>query len=218
MRTVVLADCHGRPELVTNALTDARSWDRLVFAGDFLDIGPHQDRCLALLREHGAEMLYGNHECAILYRRAIWPQHESSWEYVALFERMLLLSEWNIAAECEGVLVTHAGLSAGHAFVHPSWGAREWADELNMRFAADTSRDWFWAADSPIWFRPKNEYPALDIVQVAGHTPPHMLPTYEGFHVIDPYARGLDKSRFRYAVIEDGVVSVHDSREARAAA
>jgi hypothetical protein len=59
MRTFVIGDCHGYPELIINVLRDVRSRygtlragsDRLVFVGDFLDRGPYEGarQCLTLI-------------------------------------------------------------------------------------------------------------------------------------------------------------------------
>ena len=84
MRTIVLSDCHGHPQLVTAALEDAgfvNGRDRLVFAGDFLDRGPLPAACLEVLEEAGAEMLLGNHDAAILLGQQIWPQDGVSWTF-----------------------------------------------------------------------------------------------------------------------------------------
>jgi hypothetical protein len=64
VRAVIIADAHAQPWLITNALEHSqydKNKDRLIFAGDFLDIGIEPDECLHILEEQGAAMLWGNH-------------------------------------------------------------------------------------------------------------------------------------------------------------
>lgn len=71
-RVIVISDAHGHPELVQNALSDAgfdAARDGLVYAGDLVDgnLGPHEAReCIELLKEMGAQFLWGNHDVAVL--------------------------------------------------------------------------------------------------------------------------------------------------------
>ena len=75
-KTVVIADCHGRTDLITNAINDCPDYDRLIFAGDFVDIGPEPEQCLELLLDLNARILWGNHDLAVLFGERI---HPSSW-------------------------------------------------------------------------------------------------------------------------------------------
>ena len=54
MKTVILSDCHGQPHLITNVLKHSGSWDRLIFAGDILDIGPNALECFNILQNNNA--------------------------------------------------------------------------------------------------------------------------------------------------------------------
>jgi hypothetical protein len=89
MRTLVLSDAHGFPQLIRNAFAhgglgsdgghggaghdaDAAP-DRLVFAGDIVDRGDRPGECLALLEAAGAEILWGNHDVAVLLDRFVYP-------------------------------------------------------------------------------------------------------------------------------------------------
>ena len=67
--------------------------------------------------------------------------------------------------------------------------------------------------DGPTWFRPfpwSDLLPLAGVRQVVGHTPPVDELEAVDFHMVDPCAfYGMeDSKRFRYAVIEDGEVTV----------
>jgi len=210
MRTIVIADCHGSPHLITNALEHANyqiGEDRLIFAGDFLDIGPDPRICWALLVMNHAEMLLGNHEVAILLKRFIGPQDEVSWSFYD--DLVAMRSQFKVAAEQDGILITHAGLSVKYVDEFAGLAPKEIADELNK-----WDLDVLWDNNGPIWFRPKNKAQVYPIEQVCGHTPPEYLKPINILHMIDPYTKkGFDGKRYRYAVIEDGKVRVEDSNE-----
>jgi hypothetical protein len=200
-------------------MNHARTWDRLIFAGDVLDIGDEPQLCLDILTGAGAEMLWGNHEASVMYRRPVRPQSQESWRFYDLIKSKL--NDWKVADAVEGVLITHAGLSRKWMTLR-SRDAGDIAAWINEKFSADCSRDMFWDECSPLWFRPRwdshlyarDAEPAPGIVQIAGHTPPQWLDTFDGFHVVDPYIDGMDETRYRYAIIEDGKVTVYDSKEA----
>jgi len=230
MRTIVIADCHGNPKLISNALEHAgfdRDKDDLVFAGDFLDIGPDPLWCLDLLVENDANILWGNHELAIILKQAIHPQSGLSWKFYDILIQMV--PEWDVMAAVDGVLISHAGLS--QVYERSLWKelkssdpAQAIADNFNERFrmvlSVDNVADDFWAEDSPLWYRPGLLMPIFGMTQVVGHTPPEswMLNDFPEFHMIDPYARaaqvlGVQDTRYRYAIIENGSVTVVDSMQ-----
>jgi len=225
MRAIVLADCHGHPELLLNALKHAQydmAVDRLIFAGDFLDIGVKPDECFSLLMEQGAEMLWGNHEAAILLGKSISPQDKVSWEWEGTFKKLVRgYPKWKVATTHEGVLISHAGVSQIYwrkfgltPSVEPT------AEYFNKRFelildVREIEMD-FWANDSPLWFRPGLLAPLPGVVQVVGHTPPVSIPykDREFYITVDPFARQIENypaTRYRYAIIENGIVEVVDS-------
>lgn len=212
MRTIVLSDCHGQPWLITNVLRHAHyhPGDQLVFAGDFLDIGDDPERCLALLQHNNAKILWGNHDLAIRLGRTIFPQSI----YMANF--LDALREWDkpfdvaIAID-DDVLVTHAGLCSKYDF--PGMDVNGIATELNKMPLEDIWHDW-----SPVWWRPGEIAPYPNITQVIGHTPPgwvqahYFMSDLSKLYFVDPYTpEGFDKNRYRYAVIEDGKVTIYDS-------
>lgn len=226
MRAIVISDCHGNPNYVKNALEHAqynRNEDRLIFAGDFLDIGSDPYGCLALLEDSGAEMLWGNHEQAILYGERIHPQDIHSFEFVDLLKSKVRgPDKWKIATSHDGVLISHAGASQVYARLLPGYeemGAQYVAHFFNSRFECidqEVIADDFWERDSPLWFRPGLMCPLPGIVQVVGHTPAHMiLPEFRDIYIsVDPFVRRSDpKTHFRYAIIEDEAVTVVDAND-----
>jgi hypothetical protein len=68
MRTLVFSDVHGEPAIITTVVEhsgyDPRT-DRLIFAGDAIEVGRDSPGCLELLDELGAECLVGNHEFGV---------------------------------------------------------------------------------------------------------------------------------------------------------
>jgi hypothetical protein len=222
MRAIVISDAHGQPHLIKNALEHSsydKDEDRLIFAGDFLDIGNQPDKCLDILTENNAEMLWGNHEVAILLGKQVTPQDTVSWEYQAMFHKYAENGTWKVATTHEDVLITHAGVSQVYTGLlggYEEMGAQYVAHTFNMRFGCmletrEVELD-FWADDSPLWFRPGLLAPLPGVVQVAGHTPAERLPKYENYYSVDPYSRyNFNKDRYRYAVVEDGQVTIHDS-------
>jgi len=227
VRAIVIADCHGRPDLITNALEHAKydgKKDRFIFAGDFLDIGNDPDKCLEILTKNNAEMLWGNHEVSVLLKKPVVPQSVVSWEYQGVFQHLVRSKAWKVAAAHAGVLITHAGVSQVYWRAlggYEEMGADYVAHYFNSRFEVildvpEIAMD-FWASDSLLWFRPDLLAPLPGIVQVVGHTPPELIPLKDrDFYIsVDPYTtNGFGPDRFRYAIIEDDEVFVFDSNEA----
>lgn len=209
MKTIVISDCHGRPELINNAIEHSgyqENQDKLVFAGDFLDIGPDPLGCLDILEELDSELLWGNHDLARYLRHPIWPQ--STYDDPKIHERLCeVATKFKVATCHDGFLVTHAGLSECYDFE----GApiNKISDYLNKIKLKE-----FWVEYSPIWYRP-NHYikPYSGIKQVVGHTPPTSVPAFQDFVSVDPWCPGNfdDPKRFRYAVIKDQKVNIVDS-------
>ena len=226
MRCIVIADAHAQPWLITNALEHSqydKDKDRLVFAGDWQDIGNQPDECLNILEENKAEMLWGNHEVSVLLRKPVTPQSAVSWDYHFFFQKLVRdpAQPWKVATAHQGVLITHAGVSQVYhraLYGYEEMGADYVADYFNKRVelildVREMELD-FWASDSPLWFRPGLMQPLPGIAQVAGHTPAEMLPKDENYYSVDPYTKDkFDGDRFRYAIIQDGEVQVHDSNE-----
>lgn len=214
-RCLIISDCHGQPHLIENALAHAgyqKGKDRLIFCGDLLDIGPDPLECYTILKEEGAELLWGNHDLAIILRKTIHPQSEYD---IPVYE--VLISDqasWKVAACQDDVLITHAGLSEyfyQNMFDTDMDRAEQICTELNKM-----PLDFMWSNESPLWYRPSDMFlPKTDLVQVAGHTPPgYFKRTFRDFYFTDPYCQvGFNKNRYRYALIEDNIVKIFDSND-----
>jgi len=232
VRTFVIADAHGYPELIENALRHGEfhpGEDNFVFAGDLLDRGPDAESCLGLVERYATEVLFGNHEAAVLLGFPILPQNPASLHFRPLFFDKLFHPQpvpWKTASCVEVVLITHAGVSRAWSRVFRGScrsNPRRLADHLNEQFfeavleAIETSAgEWSDAGilgyDGPLWFRP-NRFGGGALpgcTQIAGHTPPSGFEPERDLYLIDPdTSMGLDDSgRFRYALVVDGVVTV----------
>jgi len=120
-RTIVIGDLHGchQEALELLDLAQATSSDRVIFAGDLVDRGPHPRQCVELAMKY--ECVLGNHEEKHLQqrhrpderlspdhlatRRALGPEHYAYFEKLPLFIR---LPEAN-------AVVVHAGTFPGVA-------------------------------------------------------------------------------------------------------
>ena len=234
MRTFVISDAHGYPELISSALARGGfrpAKDGFVYAGDLLDRGPDSPGCINLVNRYATQVLVGNHELAVLLDFCIYPQDAQSRVHRRLMIDKVLNSapgsEWRAATCIEGVLISHAGVSSRFEEVFRSQCHGDpvlLASHLNRVFLAavrpeletgEWEADGILGDDGPLWFRPwpySDLLPAAGLRQVVGHTPP--LPELEevGFYMIDPCAFLCteDPKRFRYAVIEDGQVRVQE--------
>ncbi len=233
MRTFVMSDAHGYPELIQNALDHGGfqpGTDGFVYAGDLLDRGPDPDGCIELVDRYATEVLLGNHEVGVLLDFTVYPRTEESQACRrVLFDRTLNVDPgraWKAAACIEGVLVTHAGVSVQYQRVFREECQGDpllLAAHLNASFLAAIRRELEtgeWEKDGilgdqgPTWFRPRHSYlqTLSGLQQAVGHTPP--MPELEktGLYMVDPCAwLGMkDTGRFRYAVIEDGRVRVEE--------
>lgn len=66
-QTIVIADIHGRLDLLEKALTEAEAWQpaKLIFTGDFIDRGPESKAVVDRVMAGGNcpwEVIRGNHE------------------------------------------------------------------------------------------------------------------------------------------------------------
>ena len=234
MRTFVIADAHGYPELIQNALDHGGfqpGQDAFVFAGDLLDRGPDVEGCIALVETHATEVLLGNHDVPVLLDLELYPQDPESptfqpflWEKVLQADRS---NAWKVATCVEGVLITHAGVSEEYRQVFEGQCQADparLADHLNTVFLALVEREprvseWddkgILSEDGPFWFRPRpysHLLPLAGCVQVVGHTPPISGLEASGFYMVDPCAfAGMDDlRRYRYGVIEDARIWIEE--------
>lgn len=233
MRTIVFSDVHGEPDIIAAVVAHSgfdASIDRLVFAGDAIEIGRDASRCLDLLEELGAECLVGNHEYAVFTGRPVEDEPLDP-AFVRRVTESIESGRWRLAASADGVLITHAGVDERFGL------GLEPGDRSSAEFIAQLLNDEFAIAvasrsrkagtvvgfSGPLWWRPGFDGdPVPGVTQVAGHTPPEILSgtdaaaywAEKGIHLVDPYVRGwrmrgfLPPTPVRYAVIEDGVVRV----------
>ena len=234
MRTFVISDAHGYPGLIRGALDHGGfdpDVDAFVYAGDLLDRGPDPAGCVGLIERYATEVLLGNHELAVLLTFPIWPQDWASVGFRPLLIDRVLNAEpdraWKVATCVDRVVVSHAGIGPRYQRVlDDDCRTDPWllSAHLNAEFLAAVRREletgeWdeggILGDDGPLWWRPGlngGSRPVAGILQVAGHTPP--VPELEavGFHMTDPCAWALTDGpgRCRYALIEDGRVSVEE--------
>lgn len=229
-RTIVVSDLHGDASLLTRALDDANfsaDSDRLVVAGDLVDIGT--DDTIALAEELGATILAGNHEVSAAIGLRISPQNPETLAMGPELARRLTEGEWPLAIAVDGWLITHAGVSVTLDDIVVTAGSEPdaVAAALNELFRAEVSDavrrmpiDWDSLANfrliggemGPLWFRPLSlHHVPSGLRQVVGHTPPEMLsPSHlsaleaRGWRLVEPGRRGEGHSGFRYAIIQDG--------------
>ena len=201
MRTIVISDVHGYPELIEHALEHAGfrpGKDRFVFAGDFMDGGPGVERAFELIEERADVVLLGNHELAAMIGMEITPQDPRAFDYAdRLTERMLDLEgfgeRWKLTTEEQGVLVCHSAISEEFApeFEESGRDVAKFAERMNSEFRVALARaglddgdDWdqqeamrFLGSDGPLWYRPLWPFqpaPLPGVVQVVGHTAPEL--------------------------------------------
>jgi hypothetical protein len=243
MTTIVLSDAHGYPELIRNAFAhsgvgggERRVNDRIVFAGDVVDRGERPAECLELLETAGAEMLWGNHDVAVLLDRFVYPCSGESKKFRPLFVERFRSGAWRLAACAGDVLITHAGVSSDYAALWEACGREpaQLAERLNQEFRTlveflleSGRKDFnppFLGNLGPLWFRPPSESAAHLIPglrQIVGHTPCRlpgkvMALRQAGVYLVDPDVLGglppEDLDKYRYAVVEGGKVRVEEGR------
>lgn len=231
MRTIVFSDVHGEPDIISAVVAHSGfgpGVDRLVFAGDAIEVGRDSLRCLDLLDELGAECLVGNHEWAAFTGRPI----EGSRLDPALVGRVkeaITSGRWRLAAAAGGVLITHAGVGQRFSLQGGSGDgnaaelvAQVLNDEFDAAVASGSRRrkaSGVVGYEGPLWWRPGyDDDPLAGVTQVAGHTPLEILDQTDsaahwaerGVYLIDPYVRGWRLRGFapptpvRYAVVEGG--------------
>ncbi len=214
MKTVILSDCHGQPHLITNALKHAGSWDRLIFAGDILDIGPNALECFDMLQNNNAKLLWGNHDLAVILNKSIWPQ--SIYDQEARNVIINNKDKFLVATYIDDILITHAGLSEyfyNNCFDN-ELSVSEISDYLNAM-----SLEVLWQDQSPLWYRPSRYYePKIGLRQIVGHTPPGWLQynniRLDNFISVDPYCKErFGPDRYRYVKIENNNIKLFDSNK-----
>ena len=234
MRTIVFSDVHGEPDIIHGVVEHSgyvAGEDRLIFAGDAIDIGRDSAGCLKLFDELGAEFLVGNHEWGAFID---WGFEPLAPEVDAAVTKHISDGDWPLAAQADGVLITHAGVSAEWADVFDEVAEGDVArfvDALNLGFRGAVELGMFAAQgvigdDGPLWWRPpcRDGVGLPGVAQVCGHTPREIMDEWEpaeplgtaGLYLVDPWVRGWEKRGFaaptpvRYAVIEGGGVRVID--------
>jgi len=237
VRTIIFSDVHGEPDIISAVLAHSEfnpDLDRLIFAGDAIEVGRDSAGALKLLEEVGAEFLVGNHEYAVFADGPLEYQPLEPAVEATVMNRMAR-GEWKLAAEVEGVLVTHAGLGDFFAdefeCITAAGTVADFVDMLNEEFREALEYrslvlDGVCDANGPLWFRPRDgASPLSGVTQVAGHTPVALLHAEgegdrlesAGMYLTDPNVRRWRGQGFpppvpvRYAVIEDGIVQLVSS-------
>lgn len=235
MRTLVLADIHAFPDLIFSAIeaeekASGIKVERIVFAGDYIDIGPDPLAVLDFVENDPrvVSVLWGNHDAAIIAKQRISPQSPESW---ALRGRLLKhVDDWKLATVVDGVIITHAGISRVYDYQYQQRGIDGLCDYLNEEFRTDindvlgedgalfASLNMFTGEDEPLWYRPfPFSLPKSGFKQIAGHTPDGCYTEAQlksmrdkGLRLIDPYCReiGNQVGRYKYAIVSDGHVRV----------
>lgn len=232
MRTIVVADAHGYPDVIGLALEHSgfsRGSDRLIFAGDVIDRGPDQGACISLLEDAGAHVLLGNHDVVALEMATHDPESPGAVLAKRLFGLLGSDPGGRIAVAVHGILITHAGVSERfrrmfedcqgdmEVFAHRlnEVGRREYEAGPGPTERSDSV---VFGPCGPLQFRPllgsSATRPLSGLTQIAGHTPASGsladLWAGDGLHLIDPGVAvgGHPANWCRYAVVESGRVEV----------
>lgn len=225
MKTIILSDVHGKPWLISNVIQHSdykKGIDRLIFAGDFCDMGPKPRECLELLIDSGAEILLGNHDLAIAIGQRIYPAWQTDYENDALLDILLDFyygHNFRVSAIVgPGIIVTHAGISQSfYAMIEEEKKVSLIA--YNSHLNSIPHRDLI-ELDGPLWYRP-NYYnpPVEEFFQIVGHTPPESMQQYNNFISVDPWVSDdremHDLTRYRYIKIENNIIELIDSKLGR---
>lgn len=235
-RTIVVSDLHGRIAPLERALEHSGFGmdDRLVVAGDLIDVG--SEDALSYAESVGATILAGNHEVSAAIGLRISPQNAESLVRGPEFAEHMTSGRWKLAHVADGHLITHAGVSSAFSDVitrHPDLD--DLAAELNASFAAEIAeavarKPLTWedlerfrllgSSLGPLWFRPfaTSQLPS-GIRQIVGHTAPELLPgdllaavRSAGWLLVEPGGRDISGTPvdFRYAVVADGRAQVFE--------
>lgn len=240
-RTIVVSDIHGEPAVLERAVEHARfdpRCDRLLVAGDCVEVGTDPKGAVEAVDRLAADVLVGNHELALILGQPIEMDTRPDERLRELLSERVVSGAWPLAAEVDGVLVSHAGFSRAHERTFEAEAGSDparFVRILNRRWVRDLrsalERGSIAFGDltgmtGPLWFRPAGPGDLLaGVVQVAGHTPPEVLRDPKaavrlrraGFHIVDPYVRGWiregrpEPPPFRYAIVEAGSVRVRGS-------
>lgn len=234
-RTIVVSDLHGHasPLLAAIERSGLTTSDRLIVAGDLIDVGPED--AIGLAESYGAEVLVGNHELAAAVGLRISPQNADSVARGPEFAERMLSGDWKLASAAGDHLITHAGVSSALSdIIRSNRGLDELTADLNRRFVEELEiavsqaplswedLDRFRLLGSPLgplWFRPfdTSQLPS-GMRQIVGHTAPELLRSdlaaairSAGWYLIEPGGHGSAGGvAFRYAVVEDGHATVFE--------
>jgi len=145
-RTLVIGDVHGCSRELARLLRQTRP-DRTVLVGDLFTKGPDPGGVLRLVREHGLEMVLGNHDQRLLeVRRGHRDKDTHGHEVAAALDRVDpgwfdWLEAQPLFREVDGWTVVHAALhpsgSLDRTDLHTAIVLRRWPDD-----APDDPRWW----------------------------------------------------------------------------
>ena len=178
-------------------------------------------------------VLWGNHDVAVLLGTFTYPNSPPADELRPLFRERFASGAWHVAACIGDVLVTHAGVSTEYAADWQACGRdpAQLAVRLESEFrsvVAYLQQPGSSRVNPPILgnLGPLGYRPSLEqrdkllpgLVQVAGHTPGGGVTARslrsQGMYMVDPDVlsglRPEHRGRYRYAVIEAGVVRIEE--------
>jgi len=184
MRTIVIADVHGQLNLLENVLKHSKynqDKDKIIFAGDFCDIGDQTIEVQEWLECANAEIILGNHEIAHMFGHSIRPYDyriDSEPGLVQEWRNKTLSGIWKLATAIEtpsgdDILITHGGVSTllEEKLMLRGLTAKQAADKINTRFLEDIRLEhdtkllgprnhWLIYNEllSPVWYRPYTEW------------------------------------------------------------
>lgn len=233
MTTLVFPDLHNPTFATLNLIEDTISRDKpchSVFLGDYFDNWGDTPKDLegvcAWLHEHVGDKdrtyLIGNHDCSYFFpsqftRCQGWRPDKMDVVRKSLAWRISL---FKFHAWAQGWLLTHAGLTA-EWLVHNDRDIKEWLEEedeaargvLNLGdshwlIAVSNFRGGMDMIAGPLWCDRREFHPTKGLKQIFGHTP-GTLPVWINKDNVCIDTCYKNKTH-HYAVIEDGVASVHE--------
>ena len=137
MKTLIVSDIHANRSAFEAVLHREQSWDRFMFLGDAVLVGPEPDEVLSLLRELDGICLMGNHDKEVLNLDADEHMISPGRKWAQWHRRSI--SDWNLeflaSFEDECVFSTQGSvMKAFHGVMPSEFGKRLWPDSPTEAF------------------------------------------------------------------------------------